>query len=188
MQTPSLSAVYLLIKSLFNTQVSGTELNCVPGGYNSGSLAYSGSFRVCLGREGQFNFVRFVQFVTTSEKFVEAEEFVPIQNQRLHVKVSNIDLFVMKKYYNNAKMQQIQNRNMLDYFYLLFSIIAVDLLVTSSRLYKYKCWRNQSLKSRCLKNFQCTVLILHVHCIVFILDEVPAPEFLKSDHLRPNTT
>lgn len=60
--------------------MSGTELNCVPGGYNSGSLAYSGSFRVCLGREGQFNFVRFVQFVTTSEKFVEAEEFVPIQN------------------------------------------------------------------------------------------------------------
>ena len=51
-----------LFISLYNTQVSGTELDHVPGGYNSGSLAYSGSFEVCLGREGQFDFVRFVQF------------------------------------------------------------------------------------------------------------------------------
>ncbi|KAL9960972.1 hypothetical protein ACROYT_G034482 [Oculina patagonica] len=37
-------------------QVTGTELSRVPGGFNSGSLAYSGSFKVYLGRTGQFNF------------------------------------------------------------------------------------------------------------------------------------
>ncbi|KAJ7382965.1 hypothetical protein OS493_031741 [Desmophyllum pertusum] len=45
-------------------QVSGTsELTHVPGGYSSGSPAYSGSFKVCLGRQGQFNFARFVEFI-----------------------------------------------------------------------------------------------------------------------------
>jgi len=36
------------------------QLNQVPGGYKSGDVTQSGSFKVCFGRKGQFTFARFV--------------------------------------------------------------------------------------------------------------------------------
>ena len=57
-QSTKYGHIVLLIKFIW--QVSGPELNPVPGGYNSGSPSQAGSFKVCLGKKGQFTFLRFV--------------------------------------------------------------------------------------------------------------------------------
>jgi len=101
--------------------VSGTELDRVPGGYNSGSLAYSGSFKVCLGREGHFNFVRFVQFITaTPGKMFQVEDFVPLKIA-LACKSNDIDIIEeIEQKLNSGTTKNLKYSDYSDFYFTYY--------------------------------------------------------------------